>query len=573
MNGVNGVNAVDGVDVVNAVDETTDEAGLRVKTPKALVAGRPGPAVRDAALWAALAGAGVFAYREQTDPSPVLGLVLPLLILAAAVPGSRRHPGPAVFLANAACALGLAHPSATASPYLLALAALTYLLGIRSAGTGSALLLFGACTAVDLALCAVLGVGPVHWFYAMSMIPMALVLPWLAGRYRRARQALVRGGWQRAHDLEQRQRSVAEQARLRERTRIAADMHDSLGHELSLIALRAGALELSPTLTGQDRAELAVLRAAVSDAVGHLRDTIGVLRDGPEGEPTASSVEPVEELVDRVRESGVTVHLRREGAVPALPPLVDRTAYRVVQESLTNAIKHAPGSTVRIRIAHQGARTEVRVTNSAPSATGQAATTRAAAPPASGPAPEPASGHRGLTGLRERVLLIGGTLHATPRDGGFEVVAALPDRVSPERGGTTGESHPREEAGSESARRLAAARRSTRLRFVVAFAAPAGVGLLMLASAAYLALQLTTCVLRPADFAALQPGQDRAELARLLPDRQFRYVPEAVTKARPAPPGTVCAYYRSNSNLLDEVDVYRLCYAGSRLTAKDVLPS
>ncbi|MFD6973239.1 sensor histidine kinase [Streptomyces sp. NPDC059949] len=479
-----------------------------------------------------------------------------------------------MFLANAACALGLVHPSATASPYLLALAALTYLLGIRSARTGPALLLFGACTAVDLALCAVLGVGAVHWFYAMSMIPMALVLPWLAGRYRRARQALVRGGWQRAHDLEQRQRFVAEQARLRERTRIAADMHDSLGHELSLIALRAGALELSPTLTGQDRADLAVLRAAVSDAVGHLRDTIGVLRDGPEGEPTASSVEPVEELVDRVRESGVTVHLRREGAVPVLPPLVDRTAYRVVQESLTNAIKHAPGSTVRIRIAHQGARTEVRVTNSAPPATGQAATAHAVpAPSVPGPAPEPASGHRGLTGLRERVLLIGGTLHAAPRDGGFEVVAALPDRVSPERAGTTGEPHPGDGTGSESARRLAAARRSTRLRFVVAFAAPAGVGLLMLASAAYLALQLTTCVLRPADFAALQPGQDRAELARLLPDRQFRYAPEAVTKARPAPPGAVCAYYRSNSNLLDEVDVYRLCYEGSRLTSKDVLPS
>ncbi|MEJ8640369.1 histidine kinase [Streptomyces sp. MS1.HAVA.3] len=572
------------MNVANVVNETTDEAGLRVKTPKALVAGRPGPAVRDAALWAALAGAGVFAYREQSDPSPVLGLVLPLLILAAAVPGSRRHPAPAVFLANAACALGLAHPSATASPYLLALAALTYLLGIRSARTGPALLLFGVCTAVDLALCAVLGVGPVYWFYAMSMIPMALVLPWLAGRYRQARQALVRGGWQRAHDLEQRQRFVAEQARLRERTRIAADMHDSLGHELSLIALRAGALELSPTLTGQDRTDLAVLRAAVSDAVGHLRDTIGVLRDGSEGEPTASSVEPVEELVDRVRESGVTVHFRREGAVPVLPPLVDRTAYRVVQESLTNAIKHAPGSTVRIRIAHQGARTHVRVTNSAPPTTGQAATGRpataqadparpATALPAPGPAPEPASGHRGLTGLRERVLLIGGTLHAAPREGGFEVLAALPDRVSPERAGTTGEPHPREEAGSESVRRLAAARRSTRRRFVVAFAAPAGVGLLMLASAAYLALQLATCVLRPADFAALRPGQDRAELAHLLPDRQFRYVPEAVTKARPAPPGTVCEYYRSNSNLLDEVDVYRLCYAGSRLTAKDVLPS
>ncbi|MFE6840635.1 histidine kinase, partial [Streptomyces sp. NPDC057705] len=224
-----------------------------------------------------------------------------LLILAVAVPGSRKRPGAAVFLANAVCALGLADPTATASPYLAALAVLTYLLGVRSARTGAALLLFGACTAVDLALCALLGVGPVYWFYAVSMIPSALLLPWLAGRYRRARLALVHGGWERARGLEQRQRFVAEQARLRERTRIAADMHDSLGHELSLIALRAGALELSPTLSGQDRADLAVLRAAVSDAVGHLRDTIGVVREGSDGpggsdssgphaDPTASSV-------------------------------------------------------------------------------------------------------------------------------------------------------------------------------------------------------------------------------------------------------------------------------------------
>lgn len=535
--------------------------GVRMRGA-ASTAARWGPAVRDAALWAVMAGAAVLAHREEAHPSPAFGLVLPLLALAVAVPAGRTRPAAAVFLANAVVASGLADPTTTASPYLTALAVLAYLLGLRVDRTGPALVLFGACTAIDLALCAVLGVGAVYWFYAMSFIPAALLLPWLAGRYRQARLALVHEGWQRARDLEQRQRSVAEQARLRERTRIASDMHDSLGHELSLIALRAGALELSPTLTGQDRADLAVLRAAVSDAVGHLRDTVGVLRDGSDGaEPTASSVEPVEELVARTRESGVTVHLRREGPARALPPLVDRSAYRVVQESLTNAIKHAPGSTVQVSIARQADRTEVRVTNSAP---------RAGSPSAgSGAAGGRDPGHRGLTGLRERVLLIGGTLHAAPREGGFEVLATLPDQVNPERARSTGE--PGEQTGSASARRLAVARRGARYRFVAAFAAPVGFGLVALVSCAYLAHQLTSCVLRPADFAAVRVGQDVAEVARFLPEQQFRYVPDAV-RALPVPPGTVCAYYRSNGNLLDQVDVYRLCYAGSRLAAKDVLP-
>ncbi|WP_328959951.1 sensor histidine kinase [Streptomyces virginiae] len=317
--------------------------------------------------------------------------------------------------------------------------------------------------------------------------------------------------------------------------------------------------------TSQDRADLAVLRAAVSDAVGHLRDTIGVLRDGSEGqESLVSSVEPVEELVARTRESGVAVHLRREGAARALPPLVDRSAYRVVQESLTNAIKHAPGSTVRVSIARQSDRTEVRVTNSA-------APTAPATSPSAVPAPGAgrAAGHRGLTGLRERVRLLGGTLHAAPREGGFEVFATLPDQVHPKHPRSSGE--PQEETAPESALRLTVARRSTRRRFVAAFAAPVGVGLLTLVSCAYLAQQLTTCVLRPVDFAALRPGQERVEVARLLPERQFRYLPDAV-RALPVPPGTDCAYYRSNGNLLDQVDLYRLCYEGSRLVGKDVLP-
>ncbi|MFD0169988.1 hypothetical protein ACFVJH_38570 [Streptomyces decoyicus] len=95
-----------------------------------------------------------------------LGLVLPVLVLAVAVPISRRWPGAAVFLVHALCALGLANPVTPANAYVLALAVLTYLLGTRSPDVRSALWVFGGCLAMDLALCAVLRVGAVWWFYA-----------------------------------------------------------------------------------------------------------------------------------------------------------------------------------------------------------------------------------------------------------------------------------------------------------------------------------------------------------------------------------------------------------------------
>ncbi|MFD3523374.1 sensor histidine kinase [Streptomyces sp. NPDC058653] len=525
-----------------------------------------GQAVRDTALWGVLAAFAIVWFLGHPDPSVALELALPLLVLAVAIPARRRRPLATLFAVDALCALGLAHPLTPANAYVLALAVLAGLLGAGPTTARAALTAFGGCLAFDLALCAVLGVGAVWWYWTLTVLPLALLLPWLFGRYWQAQLSLVHGGWQRARLLERQQRLVAEQARLRERNRIAADMHDSLGHELSLIALRAGALELSPTLTGRDREDLGELRAAVADAVGLLRDTVGVLRDDEgdrDGGPTAESVE---ELVDRARDSGVRVELRREGspAPPGPSPLVERAVYRVVQESLTNAAKHAPGAPVLARITHTDGRTEVRVTNSAPTA-GELTS-------------GPESGGRGLAGLRERVRVVGGSLRAGPYGEGFEVVATVPDQVGPDRQpGADGEAAPEpgaesaSDAGSESVRQLTAARRRTRVRFAAAFVLPVGFGLISLVSAGYATFQLATSVLRPADFAELRLGSRRAEFAHVLPARQFPYVSDAA-KSRSRPAGSVCEFYRSNGGLLNQADVYRLCYTDARLVAKDVLP-
>ncbi|MFF4774158.1 sensor histidine kinase [Microtetraspora fusca] len=252
---------------------------------------------------------------------------------------------------------------------------------------------------------------------ALMALGLFVVLPWLAGRFRRQQAELVLAGRERVARLEREQELIAERARLRERARIAADMHDSLGHELALIALRAGALELAADMTEPNREAVAQLRASAVTAADRLRRTVGVLREPGAAPadvtgsrtPTEPPDETVEALVDRARDAGMTVEFRYDGERAALPPLVDRAVHRVVQESLTNAARHAPGADVLVHVERSARAVAVTVRNSA-----------------ARDEPGPSGGGSGLAGLRERVRLLGGTLRAGPHEDGFAVRARFP---------------------------------------------------------------------------------------------------------------------------------------------------
>jgi signal transduction histidine kinase len=238
------------------------------------------------------------------------------------------------------------------------------------------------------------------------------VIGW--GVFVRARRDLIISLRDRAARVEAEQRLRLEQAREAERRRIAREMHDVLAHRVSLLSLHAGALEFRPDAPPEEIAEAAgVVRASAHAVLQELREVIGVLRDGDEGtERPQPALADIPDLVEESRAAGMRVESRVD-AEADVAAATGRTAYRIVQEGLTNARKHAPSAAVTVTVAgrEQGG-LEVEVVSR-----------RAVGVPAGGPPRTPGTG-TGLIGLAERVTLAGGEFHHGPRDGGDHVLRA-----------------------------------------------------------------------------------------------------------------------------------------------------
>ena len=254
---------------------------------------------------------------------------------------------------------------------------------------------------------------------ALGVLITGVVVGW--GLFVRVQRELVLSLRERAATLEAEQRLRVEQAREAERLRIAREMHDVLAHRVSLLSLHAGALEFHPDASSEEVADAAgVIRASAHAALEELRDVIGVLREGPPAsapEPPQPTLADVPALVDECQAAGMRVRCRL--AVPAdapLPAALGRAAYRIVQEGLTNARKHAPGAAVDVTISAQaGSPLVVEVLSR-----------RAVGVGAPGPPALPGAG-TGLVGLAERVELAGGALeHGPDAAGDFVLRATLP---------------------------------------------------------------------------------------------------------------------------------------------------
>lgn len=204
---------------------------------------------------------------------------------------------------------------------------------------------------------------------------------------------------------------------LEERSRIARELHDVVAHHMSVISIQA---QVAPHLVENPSQELkenlAGIRENALEALTELRRVLGVLRSERPDDPAnphhpQPTLAELDGLVDNVRGAGLEVTTETAGIRRPLTPGVELTAYRIVQEALSNCLRHAPGSRVEVGIAYGPRELHLCIANSAP--------TRVAAP-------SPGTGH-GLLGMRERAGMLGGELAAGPRpDGGYEVSAVLP---------------------------------------------------------------------------------------------------------------------------------------------------
>jgi signal transduction histidine kinase len=257
---------------------------------------------------------------------------------------------------------------------------------------------------------------------------VVLFLAWDVGRLLRLRQ-------ERAAQAQREQAAEARRIVIEERARIARELHDVVAHRVSLMTVQAGAAK---AVAAEDpegaRRAMAAVEEAGRQALDELRHLLGVLR--PEADLDGLGPQPgladLPRLVEQLRAAGLDVGLATDGVPAGLPARVDLFAYRIVQEALTNVLKHAgPGARTEVRLGTDRRGIVVEVTDDGRGTTDEGSESASGRQPSGSDRQDRRSGH-GLVGMRERVLLLGGTLEAAARPGGgFRVVAHLPTGGEP----------------------------------------------------------------------------------------------------------------------------------------------
>jgi signal transduction histidine kinase len=367
-------------------------------------------------LAGAIVGVGV-ALRADASARP---LALTLALAAVTVLALRRRAPSATLAVSGGLVLALfAVDHAAASVAVIAPAIALYSLALSRGRVHLVVAVVGVAVTVVIAEIFLAG-GHAHALTLQTATHVALVaIPVLAAEALRNRRSYVKLLLERLELAERTREEEAQHRAEQERLRIARDLHDVVAHTLTTINVQAGvAAHLLDREPAHAQAALATIEAASHDALDELRAILGVLREarGPDVplEP-APGLDSMNSLVEGFRDAGGQISLNVDGEQPErVPEAVQLAAFRIVQESLTNARRHAPGAGARIRLAYGDNRLRVAIESDS-------------RPARNGNAQAPGVG---IVGMRERATALGGTLEARPSRDGFTVVAELPYRHS-----------------------------------------------------------------------------------------------------------------------------------------------
>ena len=384
------------------IDDVTDLLGRTGQTARRILSGQDGPLAL-ALVLALVAMTEVTIYTDELESAMIANLLatLPLALVRRSLP-----------VAAGAIVFGVLLAVATHDG-TLTIAAVVGLVTVLYVFASTYRRRWAVLIALPFLANAIVPFSSDNSTFSGVLLLMLVVAAEALGDSRRQRGEAI------AERDETRQAMVDtlhDQAVMGERARIARDLHDVVAHHVSAIAVQAETARLTTEgLPDEGRAHFESIGNTARDALGEMRRLLGVLREDAQGEPDRDpqpGLARLNELVDTARIAGTPVRLTLQGRVVPLPAGVDLCAYRILQEALTNARRHAPGAAVDVELDYGSDALHMRVRDHGP-----------------GPSSPDPDG-LGLLGMRERAIMVGGTLTIGPADGGgFVVEAELPIQV------------------------------------------------------------------------------------------------------------------------------------------------
>jgi signal transduction histidine kinase len=367
------------------------------------------------ALAVFLVVSSVFLHGPQQAP-PTASVVAVIAVVAAALLLLFRRRWPIPVLAGCVALYGVASVTGTVAPGII-LAVAIAMFGLANRSTRRITIIAAAITAAAVFLLSVLGAVVSAADPRMVQFTLAVAFAAAAGDATRSRREYIVAVTERAERAEQTREAEARRRVSEERLRIARDLHDTVAHQIAVISLNAGVA--SSSLESPERAQeaLSTIRSASRTVLGEIGDLLALLRtEDPDAGTTAppSGLGRLDELVEQFAQSGLSVHLRVEGDPGHVSGAADLVAYHVIQEGLTNALKHGTDHRAHVLVEVADEHVTVVVTNPTIPAAQDARRDAAAR-----------AGH-GLIGLRERVASVRGVVETGTTAGGYRLAATLP---------------------------------------------------------------------------------------------------------------------------------------------------